>query len=119
MQGLADAFGGAVKAVSGAVSKVRGIFGGGKSKETPAANATGTSYFSGGWTTVGEHGPELVNLPGGSKILSNPMTQQVQGGSRSRNINVNVEHMEVRNEQDIERVAEEIIRKIEEAEDNQ
>lgn len=116
-QGLADAFGGAVKAVSGAVSKVRGIFGGGKSKETPATNATGTSYFSGGWTTVGEHGPELVNLPGGSKILSNPVTQQVQGGSR--NINVNVEHMEVRSEQDIERVAEEIIRKIEEAEDNQ
>lgn len=117
VQGLADAFGGAVKAVSGAVNKVRGIFGGGKSKETPAANATGTSYFSGGWTTVGEHGPELVNLPGGSKILSNPVTQQVQGGSR--NINVNVEHMEVRSEQDIERVAEEIIRKIEEAEDNQ
>ena len=117
VQGLADAFGGAVKAVSGAVSKVRGIFGGGKSKETPATNATGTSYFSGGWTTVGEHGPELVNLPGGSKILSNPVTQQVQGGSR--NINVNVEHMEVRSEQDIERVAEEIIRKIEEAEDNQ
>ena len=117
VQGLADAFGGAVKAVSGAVSKVRGIFGGGKSKETPAANATGTSYFSGGWTTVGEHGPELVNLPGGSKILSNPMTQQVRGGSR--NITVNVEHMEVRSEQDIERVAEEIIRKIEEAEDNQ
>ena len=117
VQGLADAFGGEVKAVSGAVSKVRGIFGGGKSKETPATNATGTSYFSGGWTTVGEHGPELVNLPGGSKILSNPVTQQVQGGSR--NINVNVEHMEVRSEQDIERVAEEIIRKIEEAEDNQ
>lgn len=117
VQGLADAFGGAVKAASGAVSKVRGIFGGGKSKETPATNATGTSYFSGGWTTVGEHGPELVNLPGGSKILSNPVTQQVQGGSR--NINVNVEHMEVRSEQDIERVAEEIIRKIEEAEDNQ
>ena len=117
VQGLADAFGGAVKAVSGSVSKVRGIFGGGKSKETPATNATGTSYFSGGWTTVGEHGPELVNLPGGSKILSNPVTQQVQGGSR--NINVNVEHMEVRSEQDIERVAEEIIRKIEEAEDNQ
>lgn len=39
VQGLADAFGGAVKAVSGAVSKVRGIFGSGKSKETPAANA--------------------------------------------------------------------------------
>lgn len=32
---------------------------------------------------------------------------------------MNVEHMEVRSEQDIERVAEEIIRKIEEAEDNQ
>lgn len=33
--------------------------------------ALGTNYFEGGTTWVGEHGPELLKLPGGSKIISN------------------------------------------------
>ncbi|MBT2656614.1 hypothetical protein J7E81_15450 [Bacillus sp. ISL-18] len=33
-----------------------------------AKNATGTNYFEGGRTLVGEMGPELVTLPRGSKI---------------------------------------------------
>lgn len=34
------------------------------------ANAGGTDNWRGGWTWVGEQGPELVNLPGGSRVLS-------------------------------------------------
>ena len=34
-------------------------------------NAGGVKNFKGGATWVGEHGPELVNLPKGSEILSN------------------------------------------------
>ncbi|WP_032077588.1 transglycosylase SLT domain-containing protein [Clostridium drakei] len=34
-------------------------------------NALGTSYFEGGETWVGENGPEILKLPGGSKIISN------------------------------------------------
>jgi TP901 family phage tail tape measure protein len=44
------------------------------------ANAAGTDNWRGGWTWVGEQGPELVNLPAGSKVLDNNkstrMTQQ-------------------------------------------
>lgn len=36
----------------------------------PFDNATGTSYFPGGWTWVGERGPELMRLPGGSQIMN-------------------------------------------------
>jgi hypothetical protein len=34
-------------------------------------NASGTPYWRGGLTWVGEEGPELLNLPRGSQILSN------------------------------------------------
>lgn len=81
-----------------------------------AANATGTSFFSGGWTTVGEHGPELMHLPTGSKIMTN--SQSVQAGG-NKQYHINIEHMEVREESDIEKLAELLARKLEEAEENQ
>ena len=65
---------------------------------------------------MGEHGPELVNLPGGSKIFSNQTSSQMVSGGRS--VNVHIDHMEVRSEEDIDRVAEKLAKKIEEAEDN-
>jgi tape measure domain-containing protein len=33
--------------------------------------ASGTQSFAGGWAVVGEKGPELVNLPGGSSVIPN------------------------------------------------
>ena len=33
--------------------------------------AAGTPSFAGGWAVVGEKGPELVNLPGGSSVIPN------------------------------------------------
>lgn len=117
-----SAIGEGIDYVASAVRKIRGIDepssggGGGGMAPAPAANATGTSFFRGGWTTVGEHGPELLQLPAGSKILSNAETKQT--GSR-KGVQINIEHMEVRSEADIERVAEEIVKKLEEAEENQ
>lgn len=115
------AIGSGIGAVSSAIKKLRGgdDTGGssGSGGDRPASNATGTQYFSGGWTTVGEHGPELLSLPAGSKILSNPVTQKVTGGSKK--YEVIIQHMEVRQEDDIDRVAEAIVRKLEDAEDNQ
>ena len=90
--------------------------GSGVSPPPIAANATGTSFFRGGWTTVGEHGPELLNLPVGSKVMTNSETRQT-GGQRS--FQITIEHMEVRSDSDIERVADEIVKRLEEAEDNQ
>lgn len=42
-------------------------------------NANGTDFWEGGWTWVGEEGPELLNLPRGSKILSNPDSKKMIG----------------------------------------
>ncbi len=46
-------------------------------------NALGSSNFSGGQTLVGEYGPELVNLPQGSRITPASQTRQItQGGNK-------------------------------------
>ncbi|MCM1561957.1 MAG: hypothetical protein NC123_20865, partial [Butyrivibrio sp.] len=118
-----SAIGDGIDFVASAVKKIRGggdaPVGGGSpaGAPTPAANATGTSFFRGGWTTVGEHGPELLNLPAGSRIISNSETRQAAGGQKS--FQINIEHMEVRSDGDIERVADEIVKRLEEAEENQ
>lgn len=41
--------------------------------------ASGTDFWRGGWTWVGEEGPELLNLPRGSQILSNPESKKMIG----------------------------------------
>lgn len=108
--------------VTAAVKKIRGIDeGDGGDGDTSGgsipAHATGTSYFSGGWTTVGEHGPELMNLPAGAKILSNSESRATVQGNK--NIEINIAHMEIRSEADIQKIAEELAKKLEEAEENQ
>ena len=51
----------------------------------PKYNAKGSQYFEGGTTWVGEEGPELVDLPRGSRIYSNresrKMAAQAQGNT--------------------------------------
>lgn len=53
-------------------------------------HAAGTSYAPGGWSMVGEQGPELLNLPTGSKVLNNTDTQAALGGETNMNINITV-----------------------------
>lgn len=57
-----------------------GVQGGGNIPQ----NATGTSYFQGGLSWVGEQGPELVSLPRGSQIHSN--RDSVQMASKTVNV---------------------------------
>ncbi|MCX4296998.1 MAG: phage tail tape measure protein [Lachnospiraceae bacterium] len=162
-----EKLGSAIKSVAdgvqGAVEKVKGFFGG----KNVDANATGTNYYGGGWTTVGEHGPELMHLPSGTKIKSNSdsksmirrsdsdrkgwasenytsspsvqpegrrgetavfasggtdktttVLQQTPQPPKRGDINITIQNMEVKNDADIERIAEELIKKIEEAEEN-
>ena len=51
-------------------------------------NASGTDYWRGGLTWVGEEGPELVNLPQGTQIMSNQESQKMAGNTIF-NISVN------------------------------
>lgn len=47
---------------------------------TPDKYAAGTAYSAGGWSIVGEAGPELVNMPRGSQVLSNLQTKNMLAG---------------------------------------
>lgn len=44
-------------------------------------NANGTDYWRGGWTWVGERGPELLNIPRGAQIVPNHKIDAAVGGS--------------------------------------
>lgn len=50
--------------------------------EKTAKNFSGTSFFQGGWTMVGELGPELVKLPTGSQIYNDSTTKKMMSGSK-------------------------------------
>lgn len=50
-----------------------------KAGKTPA-HALGTNYFAGGWTTINENGPELVNLPRGTQIVNAAKTKAMLNG---------------------------------------
>lgn len=125
---LGDTLKSVSEGIQGAFEKAKAFFTGG----SVDANATGTSYYGGGWTTVGEHGPELMYLPSGTKIKSNSDSEnmvrnasspaQVFSGAgettKTGSVSITIQHMEVRNDADIEKIAEELAKKIEEAEEN-
>lgn len=104
-----EAIGKGVSLIGGAVKGVAGFISG-KGGGKPGANATGTSYWKGGYTMVGEHGPELVSLPAGSKVLSSSSTQNTLGGS---NVAINVSSLVVREEADIEKIARALVHELE------
>lgn len=52
--------------------------------------ATGTLNAPGGWSMVGERGPELVNLPAGSKVYPASRTRQMMQGDANTSIYGNV-----------------------------
>ncbi len=54
-------------------------------------NAVGTSYFSGGKTRINEFGGEIVDLPQGTRIIPNDISQQMaknNGGGITVNVNI-------------------------------
>ena len=103
-----EAIGKGVSLIGGAVKGIAGFISG-KGGGKPGANANGTSYWKGGYTMVGEHGPELVSLPTGSKVLSNSSTQKNLGGDA---VSINISSLVVREEADVQKVAREIVREL-------
>ncbi|KAB2953719.1 phage tail tape measure protein [Heliorestis acidaminivorans] len=92
--------------------RVRQVFSGGAQSGAVARNYSGTSFFQGGWTMVGELGPELVQLPRGAKIYNDQQTKQMldQGSSSSSGsgFNITIEQFINNSSQDIERLAYEL-----------
>jgi hypothetical protein len=73
---------GAINGALAALDKLSGAGGGGGDKNTsplakPGANARGTNFWGGGLTWVGEDGPELLNLPSGTRITDAQSSQRV------------------------------------------
>lgn len=57
---------------------------GGWIAEKISGHATGTSYFSGGWTRVNERGGEIMRLPGGTQIIPHDVSERMVGGPSIR-----------------------------------
>lgn len=58
---------------------------------TVKKNAVGTSFYSGGKTRINEFGGEIVDLPQGSRIIPNDISQQMaknSGGGITVNVNI-------------------------------
>lgn len=70
-------------------------------------NATGTNYFSGGLTEVGEHGGEILNLPNGTQIIPNDISKQM-GSGYSINCPVTIQGNVIGNEDFINQIGQAI-----------
>lgn len=77
-------------------------------------NAIGTSYWSGGWTEVNEHGGEIIDLPQGSRVYPHATTMKMlkdgMGGGTAMptaapQVTVTGNTFTVREEEDIDRIA--------------
>lgn len=53
-------------------------------------NATGTSYFGGGFTYINEHGGEIIDLPTGARIYPADKSAKMAESKPSITVNVNV-----------------------------
>lgn len=97
-----DAAGAAAGAVNDALGGVGnalgGMFGGGVGEQ-----ASGTPYWRGGLTWVGEEGPELINLPRGTQVIPNDLSMGMAGaGAGGVHITVNAT---VSNKMDLHQLA--------------
>ena len=53
-------------------------------------NALGTSYYSGGLTSINERGGELVDLPNGTRIIPHDLSKKIINNKSNSNITVNL-----------------------------
>ena len=65
-----------------------------------SGNATGTDNWRGGWTWVGENGPELMRLPQGAQIMSNQESRDYGGDV----YNITIDAKSVKEFEDIVRI---------------
>ena len=109
--------------IRGTVNLVKNITGGDVGR-----NARGTSNWKGGPTWVGEEGPEIVNLPRGSEVLSNAKSRLAMhearmsgnsGGDTHIHIPKLADQIIVREDADIDRIGDALYRKLKIAKLNQ
>lgn len=84
--------------------------------------AKGTDNWQGGIVQISERGGEIVDLPSGSRVYPHDESVQMARQEAKKNFIVKIaklaDSIVVREESDIDKIAEAIVRKIEEASDN-
>ncbi|KLU64014.1 phage-related minor tail protein [Desulfosporosinus acididurans] len=83
---------------------------GGESTGPTGHNALGTSYWGGGETWVGENGPEKIILPKGAQIKDHQSS--ISSNNRSVNLTINMNGPVIREESDIDKIADALVLKI-------
>lgn len=73
---------------------------------TISHNARGSRFFSGGRTVVGEEGPEIVDLPRGSRIWPTGTGGSIGGTATTNTFYVTIDSKNVKEFNDIVRIAE-------------
>lgn len=81
-------------------------------KQQLSQHATGTNYFSGGFTEVGEHGGEIVNLPNGTQIIPNDISKRMTGGGYTVNCPVTIQGNVIGNEDFINQIGQAISNRV-------
>ncbi|WP_039227486.1 phage tail tape measure protein [Clostridium novyi] len=74
-------------------------------------NALGTTYWGGGFSVVGEHGPEIVEMDSGSKVHDAKDTKKILTGNNGVHVTFTGD-IHVREENDIDKIATALVKKI-------
>ena len=77
--------------------------------------ATGTTFFQGGVALVGEHGPEIVELPTGAKVHSNDESASLLLGGTKVYLTITGNTFEIPDEAACDRYTEILVRKLQRA----
>lgn len=84
--------------------------------------AKGTDYWQGGIVQISEKGGEIVDLPSGSRVYPHDKSVQMARQDGRKNYSIAIaklaDSIVVREEADIDKIAEEIVKRIEQAIDN-
>lgn len=117
IEGVVGLIQGIIGAVGGAASKVAEFVTGSKGKSAVGHNAAGDTNWRGGWTTVNEKGGEIMNLPSGTQIIPHDASRNtpVGGGISIAKL---ADSIVVREDADIEKIGDAIVRKIRQAQTN-
>ena len=121
---LAGWLGSIVDIIKGIGNGVKGLFGGDKTETVKtkhiAGRAKGDSSWTGGLVQVHEKGGEIIDLPRGTRIYPHDVSMQMAKGGRNVTINVPkiADQVVIREEADIDRIADAFLRKIQVAAGN-
>ena len=117
IQGIGNAISGSSNAVA-STAKSKNYGGAGRGAQTRAGkNASGTSFWGGGLTSINERGGEIIDLPRGSRVYPHDESiamARAEGGVNSTSINIPklADQIVIREDADIEKIGERLANRI-------